>query len=395
MVRIFHYFISGVLYTYLTCLFIGLFLTPKGEKRNSWWYALIITAVSQVPSIARTMVKNPTVFDALGYVQLLLFFGYAIIAYKDKIWEKILAVLFWMITAVVSEMLLYAGLGDLFLELDFFGDDPVSIMYEVLLYIIQFAMLAVVAVAWQWVKKKHIPKNIWIFLLFPISQYLMIHNFPVDIVRGKITYEYPWQTLLSLLVGIIADVILFYVMFTQGEKEKIKQQLAETEKLMEMEKGYYETMELHREETAKIRHDFNNQLTAALHIAKNGEEEKSVELLEQLRKEIEKNSEHRWCENAVVNAVLSDKSRICEKNGIKFSAEIAATTDMGILPLHLCSVMANVLDNAIHAAVESKETDAFVSVHVKQQERYLFVKVENTAGDPVKKEKRPGHGYGV
>ncbi|MBQ8846558.1 MAG: sensor histidine kinase, partial [Lachnospiraceae bacterium] len=226
-------------------------------------------------------------------------------------------------------------------------------------------------------------------------QYLMIRHFPTDIIRGKVTYEYPWQTLSSLLLGIAADVILFYVMFTQGEKEKIKQQLAETEKLMEMEKGYYETIEIHREEMAKIRHDFNNQLTAALHIAKNGEGEKSVELLEQLREAIEKNAEYRWCENAVMNAVLSEKSRMCVKEGVRFTAEITAMADIGILPLHMCSILANLLDNAIHAAAESGVVDAFVTVHVKQQERYVFVKVENSATESVKKEKRPGHGYGV
>ena len=86
---------------------------------------------------------------------------------------------------------------------------------------------------------------------------------------------------------------------------------------------------------------------------------------------------------------------MCEKDGIKFTAEITAASDMGIQPLHMCSVLANLLDNAIRAAAESGVEDAFVTVHVKQQERYLFVKVENTATEQGKKEKRPGHGYGL
>lgn len=390
-----HYFMGGILYPYFTFLFFGLFLTQKYEKKRYWLYALLGTATVQLPSIARVVVEHPAIFDVLGYVQVLLIFGYVLLLFKDKVWEKILSVLLWMIVASISELILYAGIGDKILELDFVGDDPIAMIYEVVMYIINFSLLAVVIVVWKWMKTKSVPKNIWIFILFPLSQYLMIRNFPMDIIRGKVTYEYPWQTFCSLLLGIAADVILFYVMITQGEKEKLKQQLAETEKLMELEKGYYETIELHREETAKIRHDFNNQLTAALHIAKNGEGEKSVELLEQLREEIEKNSGHRWCENAVINAVLSDKYRMCEKDGIKFSAEITVLPDVGILPLHMCSVLANLLDNAIRAASESGEESAFVTVHVKQQERYVFVKVENTAAEPVKKEKRPGHGYGV
>jgi len=390
-----HYILGGILYPYFTFLFFCLFMTPKYEKRKYWLFALYGTLALQVPNMARAFVEHPAIFDALGYLQVLLIFGYVLVMFKDKVWEKILSVLLWMIVATVSELILYVGVGDKLLELDCTGGDPVAMIYETILYVINFSLLAVVVVVWKWMKTKSIPKKIWIFLLFPISQYLMIRNFPTDAIRGKVTYEYPWQTLCSLFLGIAADVILFYVMFTQGEKEKIKQQLAETEKLMEMEKGYYETIELHREEMAKIRHDFNNQLTAALHIAKNGEGEKSVELLEQLREEIEKSSEHRWCENAVINAVLSEKCRMCEKDGIKFTAEVAASSDMGILPLHMCSVLANLLDNAMRAAVESNIKDGFVTIHIKQQERYVFVKVENTAAEQGKKERRPGHGYGV
>ena len=395
MIEAVHYFVNGILYPYFTFLFFGLFLTPRYEKKRYWLYALYGTVALQLPALGRVFIEHPVVFDVLGHIQALILFGYVLVMFKDKLWERILAVLLWMIVASVSELILYAGIGDKVLELDFTKGDAVTMIYEVVLYIIVFALLAVVAVVWNWRKTKSMPKNIWIFILFPVSQYLMIRHFPMDIIRGKVTYEYPWQTLCSLLLGIVADVILFYVMFTQGEKEKIKQQLAETEKLMELEKGYYETIELHREETAKIRHDFNNQLTAALHIAKNGEGEKSVELLEQLREEIEKNSGHRWCENAVINAVLSEKYRMCEKDGIKFTAEITAASDMGIQPLHICSVLANLLDNAIRAAAESGVADAFVMIHVKQQERYVFVKVENTATEQGKKEKRPGHGYGV
>lgn len=390
-----HYFMSGILYVYFTFLFFGLFLRPKYEKRKYWLFALYGTAVFQLPNVARLLAKQSELFDALGYVQVLFLFGYVLILFKDKIWEKILSVLLWMIAATVSELIFCTGVGEKVQEMDFLGDDPVVMMYEVLLYIINFSLLAVVVVVWKWIKTKSIPKNMWIFLLFPASQYLMIRNLPTDMIRGEMMYAYPWQALCSLLLGIAADGILFYVMFTQGEKEQIRQQLAETEKLMELEKGYYETIELHREETAKIRHDFNNQLTTALHIAKNGEGEKSVELLEQLREEIEKNAEYRWCENAVMNAVLSEKSRMCEKDGIKFTAEITVASDMGIQPLHMCSVLANLLDNAIRAAAESGVEDAFVTVHVKQQERYVFVKVENSATEPVKKEKRAGHGYGV
>lgn len=389
------YFIGGVLYVFFTFMYFGLLLEPKYKKYPLWVYALFNTLIIQPLCIGRVLIENVVGFLLLGWVQLVILAGSIIIVFKNKIWEKILVLLFWMIASTVSESILRIGMGIQVAALEATEPDPIILVHEILLYIFIFVILGCISVAWKTVRTKHVPKNIWVFLLFPLSQYLTVMSLTVDHLFGIVAYPYPWRIVFSLLIGVIADVILFYVMFTQGEKEEIRQRLAETEKLMEMEKGYYETIEARREEMAKIRHDFGNQLTAALHIAQNGEQEKSVELLEQLKEEIEKNSERKWCDNSVLNAVLTEKCRMCARAGVTFTAEVEASENMGIQPLHLCSVMANLLDNAIHAAEECGAEEAFVSVHAKQQERYFFIKVENTSKEPVQREKRPGHGYGL
>ncbi len=390
-----HYLIGGIIYPFFTFMYFGLLLTPKYTKRPFWIYALGVTLMVQLPCLGRMWTENSSIFFLLGWLQIAIMLGWTIYFFKEKVWEKVLVILFWMIMATISESIFMIGIGADVSEMKFTGDDPVTMIYEIMLYIIIFSLLGIFGVTWRILRTKSKPKNIWIFLLFPLSQYLMVMNIPTDTHMGNAIYTYPWHAIFSLLIGVIADVILFYVMFTQGEKEEIRQRLAETEKLMEMEKGYYETIEARREEMAKIRHDFGNQLTAALHIAQNGEQEKSVELLEQLKEEIEKNSERKWCDNSVLNAVLTEKCRMCARAGVTFTAEVEASENMGIQPLHLCSVMANLLDNAIHAAEECGVEEAFVSVHAKQQERYFFIKVENTSKEPVQREKRPGHGYGL
>ena len=180
----------------------------------------------------------------------------------------------------------------------------------------------------------------------------------------------------------------------QSEKEQLKYQLEETERLMTMEKAYFKSIEERHEEVAKIRHDFNNQLTAIMHLSETGEKEKATELLNELRKSVENSRGQIWCGNSVVNAILNDKYYRCKKSDIDFYAEIDLNENVSINSLHLCSIFTNLLDNAINAAEEVEQGKRNVFVRVIQQGRYLHVKVKNSSLKPTVK-KEIGHGYGV
>ena len=67
-----------------------------------------------------------------------------------------------------------------------------------------------------------------------------------------------------------------------------------------------------QEELAKIRHDFNNQLTAALHLTENGDTVQAKELLEQLKDSIAQTKEIDFCKNAIINAVMTEKASECQ-----------------------------------------------------------------------------------
>ena len=52
---------------------------------------------------------------------------------------------------------------------------------------------------------------------------------------------------------------------------------------MEMEREYYRSLEASREETARFRHDFNNQLAVVKRMLRAGDIENSKELVGQLK----------------------------------------------------------------------------------------------------------------
>ena len=53
------------------------------------------------------------------------------------------------------------------------------------------------------------------------------------------------------------------------------------------------------------------------------------------------------------------------------------------------------LDNAIRATTETGVSSPKIVVRTMQQEKYLYIKVENTSLKPKENARREGHGYGL
>lgn len=389
------YFLGGVLQPFLLYMVWSFMLKPRWNKYPFWCYAISATLVVQIPTILRSMVDG-VLYDIMAYGQLIVLIVFVAILFKDKAWAKVFVVVIYYLCALLGELITFSVLGEEMAGVDAFGDGIEALIVNMLAMIVLFCLLGTVAVLWNLLlKKSYVPKHIILFLLFPIGQICMIDIWPRQLQQGNMQFQNQLTMFAGLLIGAAADAILFYVMFKQGEKEEMQRKIAEIEKMMELEREHYNAIKEKQEELAKVRHDFNNQLTAALQMIEDGNKETSREMLEGLRLEVEKSKAKTWCENAVINAVLLEKSRDCKAKGIVFSAEIEIAENITVNALHLCSIFSNLLDNAIHAAMEYKGATPNISLRTSLKEKYLYIKVENTSPKPFAKVPESGHGYGL
>lgn len=87
---------------------------------------------------------------------------------------------------------------------------------------------------------------------------------------------------------------------------------------------------------------------------------------------------HIWCKNIVINILLEDKEQIAHKYGITFTAVLDIPENLTISPTALCSVFANLLDNALEAAEQIESGEKWISVKATVIAGFLVLKVENT-----------------
>jgi signal transduction histidine kinase len=87
--------------------------------------------------------------------------------------------------------------------------------------------------------------------------------------------------------------------------------------------------------------------------------------------------EVRFCGNTTVNTVLSVYERRARQGGIEVKISAKASRELPILPQDLVIIIANLFENAIHAAAKLKNRDGGINIHIKDSEQRLLIKVEN------------------
>ena len=171
------------------------------------------------------------------------------------------------------------------------------------------------------------------------------------------------------VLGITTGILVYYGAAGVRERRRKKRELQERRRFQRIEELQSGLMEEKREELAKIRHDFNNQLAAAYRLIEQGERDSARGLLDHMRDRISANREYQYCGNAIVDAVIIEKEAVCREWHIPLSLELEIYEEQNIEPAHLCSVFSNLLDNAIRecAKVVQEGRKAVISIKLVQE----------------------------
>lgn len=180
-----------------------------------------------------------------------------------------------------------------------------------------------------------------------------------------------------LLTALIVGCIIYHRKVTKYKtdlgllKARIDEQNHRIDDLKEQER-----------KIAKIRHDYKNHVITGLSLLKNGETLRAQEYFSKyIDQELSKVQVYVDTSNALVNAVVNEKFRLCYQKGITAEAEISFV-EQKIDDIDLCAVLFNLLDNAIEAC-EKLDKERSLKLVIFQHKAYLVVRVENTSGDNV------------
>ena len=216
------------------------------------------------------------------------------------------------------------------------------------------------------------------------------------------TQVYPAVTVLLYFLFLV-ELMVFFTITTQmvrlriasAEKARMAQQYAlQLQHAGELSSLYQDLRELRHEaknQAIYVRHLLQAKDYAALDSYYAKYEAATDELTNQLDSG-----------NPLVNAILWTKVKAAERNGIPVVLEAALPPELPIEGSHLCSLLVNLLDNALEASVHVQKPEIRICLRMKQN--HLFFCVMNrvdsdvlTANPELKttKQDRALHGFGI
>lgn len=163
------------------------------------------------------------------------------------------------------------------------------------------------------------------------------------------------------------------------------------------EKHMVNTIKLHKE-TRAMHHDINNHIIFTLELLKRGEVEEAIKCLSTYDEYMETNSIIS-SGNFAIDAIINQKVNLARKNHIKTDVKIELPEEVYISELEICSVLGNLLDNAIEASCEIDYSLRNMSVNIYSKIDFICFIVKNNCADTIElrtsKEDKKMHGFGL
>lgn len=228
------------------------------------------------------------------------------------------------------------------------------------------------------------------YFLYVAGRYHRKEVLPVAVIGG--------------VLALASDYILFRKVLKNMDETHMREKFQTVQYRKELQEKYIRDMEKNREKTEHFRERLLEQLNEMKDKVEKQDKkeiEKSVDAFQQM---LEDGKSEYFCEHMVLNMILTDKKRCAEEQRIFFRASAGVSWNLPVQSADLCSIVGNLLDNAIEACrYVGDGMKKEISVKCGMKDSHFIVKVENTYDPSVlqygsegyKSVKRGGKAYGL
>jgi hypothetical protein len=225
----------------------------------------------------------------------------------------------------------------------------------------------------------HIPKWCWIFINSMLAIHLLstqrsYHQHEPEAEQGIANAD----KMDELLILICIIIIVLYITNNYADRKLLKVENNLLKKQNEIQYANYLAMQQQELQIHKLYHDIGNHIKTIQTLVKNGETLKAKEYTLDLEQQYRALRKDFFCNNKIINAVLSQKAKICEQSNITYDAEINIKEELPFSDIDLMCVYSNLLDNAIEGCQRNECSDNYIQVKSIIVGDYLAIKIINS-----------------
>ena len=329
------------------------------------------------------LVDTPTLNFFISFVLHFILF---IISTKGRMQEKIFLFLSYACVNTCFSMLYN-------IVVFFIKDTAINILIAFLtVALMQVALYIVMLPSFKKVTP-YIKSGWWGFYAIVITFLVLFITMTIFQIETPFTNK---ETVIYLLIAgvfCVTYIAVFNSMKNIVELSKEKQKQIQNELLQAQVDAQAKESEIVKQN----RHDMRHHYQMLLSLAKDGKLDEIKDYLIRQNESIETMTTGRFCENETINNILKVYSKKAGENGIKTQIVAAVKPELTIPAPELVQIVANVLENALHGATQSKKANAFINVSIKHKSQRLVLTCENSCIDDLNFLEMPSemHGIGI
>ena len=233
-----------------------------------------------------------------------------------------------------------------------------------------------------------IPFSAFIAMLYTASNFA---NSPTIIV---LTY--------GLMIVCSGAYYLMYLFFDRVQKENSARYEAQLSTLqVSALRNRMEAVRVAENAIRTERHDLRHRLQAVAELVSRGDKKSALEFLDAAQRRLDEQKEIRWCRPPVLDAVFSSYFDQAKNQGILVEANIALPDTLPVDEGELAIVLANALENVIHANLKVPQGQRQIRCKMVATPS-VILEISNPCagdvsfdGDGLPITRQSGHGLGV
>lgn len=203
---------------------------------------------------------------------------------------------------------------------------------------------------------------------------------------------------------LFLELFSYYLLYILSRSVKQNMELQAVEHKEKMDEELLQSFHDNLEEMHMVRHEIRNHMAYIRFLVSQEEYDKLFEYTNSVLGEAEVLFRTVSSGNDVVDAVMNHEIQKAGKQGITVEPMIVAPPQLPFTEKEFCSVLSNLMDNAIEAAAQSDQKDPVIEVSIQPRQDYLFIRVTNPVNErnrrlgvnlKTTKENAAFHGYGT
>lgn len=173
----------------------------------------------------------------------------------------------------------------------------------------------------------------------------------------------------------------------------------------EMQLKYYQQVEDINKKNAEFHHDMCHYLKAIGNLAEGRENERIITLLNELQVEFSNSQKSNFCANSIVNTMLNEDVDKAKEKGVTCEVYVEPGFMIGkVQEADMVAILGNLFSNALEAAVKCQKGFITITMYMRNEGRFMIIKVENSYTGKLQKEKgrfqtskkdKANHGIGI